>query len=407
MESNRLLIVSPRFWPVSGVREMLVAGLAEALADLGHRVTVVTWQITRSWPQHFRHGGFEVVRVPRRRDGLLNTLRRRARHSDWTAGLSRWLIKHGDEFDFAMVVADDSENGEIGESCCRAGLPCVIRWESSPCPIPGASECGTPVAHIHADPAVTSESGLPVIDGWADRRAHRFDRQQIRRSLAEAHPLFNLADQALLVVCHVPLVRDSGLLELVRAWQAVVRRHPTARLWLIGEGESGYEIFQRIRELDLEHAVILPGHFDELADLVEAADGVVLPAAGHQADWFVRSATEAGKPLIVPAGNRKLIDALCRTQRIGSGSQICCYQEAKLDRVLLEWADRMSAAARPAGPGVSGTAVTSAVAAEGSLGKMARQYVTLGRSLGDSAAEAIEPREIETAIETAGANPTL
>lgn len=82
-----------------------------------------------------------------------------------------------------------------------------------------------------------------------------------------------------LVVCISRLVRRKGQDQLLRAWPEVMRRHPEARLVIVGEGPYGPRLRRMARELP-KRAVTFTGAMERSAmrDLLAAADIAAVPA---------------------------------------------------------------------------------------------------------------------------------
>ncbi|HWH31035.1 MAG TPA: glycosyltransferase family 4 protein [Egibacteraceae bacterium] len=88
------------------------------------------------------------------------------------------------------------------------------------------------------------------------RRFHpEVDRAAARRA-------FQVPDEAPLVVCVGRLVPRKGQDVLVEAWPRVLRRHPDARLLLVGDGPLLGRLTLRVGQLGLEHRVRLAGGVD-------------------------------------------------------------------------------------------------------------------------------------------------
>jgi glycosyltransferase involved in cell wall biosynthesis len=86
--------------------------------------------------------------------------------------------------------------------------------------------------------------------------------------------------------------------DLVRAWRIVTARHPHARLWIVGDGPDRDQLYRQIGDLDQRFRVFLPGTFDCQAELLAAAD-MLLVAKTHQAPPLVLlDALAAGLPVI-------------------------------------------------------------------------------------------------------------
>lgn len=66
---------------------------------------------------------------------------------------------------------------------------------------------------------------------------------------------------------------------LVRAFAAVVERHPDAVLWLVGrEGDATRELVEAIGSVDLGERICVLGHRDDAKELIGAADVFAFPS---------------------------------------------------------------------------------------------------------------------------------
>jgi glycosyltransferase involved in cell wall biosynthesis len=86
---------------------------------------------------------------------------------------------------------------------------------------------------------------------------------------------------------------------LVKAMPAVLKNHRQARLVVVGEGSLYWPLRVYARYLLLEHAVRLPGSVEgrALAELIQAADLVVVPSREPTPWWPVLAAWAAGRPV--------------------------------------------------------------------------------------------------------------
>jgi len=98
-------------------------------------------------------------------------------------------------------------------------------------------------------------------------------------------------------------------LDLIDAWKIVGTIFPNGRLWLVGEGSDGRAIWDHIREQQLSYQIILPGSFDEVSDLLAAADAFVLPSYQEGMSLSLLEAMAANVPVVATdiPGNRDLI----------------------------------------------------------------------------------------------------
>jgi glycogen synthase len=87
---------------------------------------------------------------------------------------------------------------------------------------------------------------------------------------------------------------------LIKAMPTVLRRHPQARLIVVGGGDLYWPLRVYSRYLLLDHAVRLPGSVEGTAlnELVQAADLVVVPSRQATPDWPVLAAWAARRAVV-------------------------------------------------------------------------------------------------------------
>ncbi len=102
------------------------------------------------------------------------------------------------------------------------------------------------------------------------------------------------------IVCVGDLSEPYGQDLLVKALPAILKNHPQARLVVVGDGALYWPLRVYARYLLLEHAVRLPGHLEgqALAELVAAADVVVVPSREQTPWWPVLAGWAAGRPVV-------------------------------------------------------------------------------------------------------------
>ena len=106
------------------------------------------------------------------------------------------------------------------------------------------------------------------------------------------------------------LTRNKGLFELLDSWRIVVNQNPYCQLWLIGEGPDREALYDRIRELELIGHVLMPGAFDDVGDLLLAANTFILPSYMEGLSLSLLEAMASHVHVIASdiPGNRQLID---------------------------------------------------------------------------------------------------
>jgi glycosyltransferase involved in cell wall biosynthesis len=101
------------------------------------------------------------------------------------------------------------------------------------------------------------------------------------------------------VVCIGRLTRVKGVFTLLHAWGQVIQRWPQAKLWLIGEGPDRDELFDAILDQDLRGSVMMPGTFDDVHEILQAADACVFPSLGDApSPTALLEALAAGTPVV-------------------------------------------------------------------------------------------------------------
>ena len=141
------------------------------------------------------------------------------------------------------------------------------------------------------------EDGITIHEPAFERDG---DFREIRKSLAEAHPVLQVdADQPLVIVA-THFARNPPELQIVNAWRQVRRNLPQARLWIIGEGPGGIEIWNSICRNELTQEIIMPGQFDRVEDLFRMANLFVALEDGlGAAKRFTKLAIAQGVPVLV------------------------------------------------------------------------------------------------------------
>jgi len=135
-------------------------------------------------------------------------------------------------------------------------------------------------------------------------------RRAARAALADANPALQMPDWAPLAVYTGRLEKFKQLKHLVAAWRPIVQRWPNANLWLAGQGPDRADLVRQIESLNLTGRVMVVGAFDEVDDLLDAADLFVSPSPQAAPSTSLFEAMAAGLPVVAAdtPGNRDLID---------------------------------------------------------------------------------------------------
>jgi glycosyltransferase involved in cell wall biosynthesis len=86
-------------------------------------------------------------------------------------------------------------------------------------------------------------------------------------------------------------------------------RWPNARLWMVGEGPLRRKLLEQIEERHLVGRVVLAGVFDDIEDMLRAADLFVLPSLDEDLSLALLEAMAQGLPVVTTdlPGNRAVI----------------------------------------------------------------------------------------------------
>ncbi len=345
----RILLVSRRFWPQVGDSEDAMADLADGFRRHGAQPTVLSARWSADWPRVSHLQGVPVHRVPMRLDRPWGR---------WTylLGLARWLRRHRSQFDAVLVARLRREAAATLWALRHRAMPIVLRAE----PDDGAWQSGSVVglhcrhrcrqasAIICPDSVIQEDligagyrpSSLYVIpDGVRRMLPRRGDsRSAARSALAQIHADFFCDADAPLALFVGRLRPESGLARLVRAWQQVIRHQPTAKLWLIGDGPYRDDLYRLICDLDLRHCVRMPGTFESLDEVFQAADLLVYPAATACLPRICLAAVANGLPVLA-ASSPELQSGLLRQPALASeimlvdGGEVVAWSDALIDRL--------------------------------------------------------------------------
>ncbi|MFI4874879.1 MAG: glycosyltransferase family 4 protein [Blastopirellula sp. JB062] len=324
MNRFSLALVTRRFWPLVGGAEMVMANLAQEMRrqDADVRILSARWQ--KTWPERIVHRQIPVLRLPNPQLRGWGTLR-------YMMSLGKYLRRHQNELDAVYVSMLKHSAYMAVERLKNTSTPIVLRAE-------GGGETGDCYWQEHANfgprirevcyqaDAIVAPSAA-IFDelraaGYDEAKLHFIpngvaippprDRQRrfdARMALQSAQPAFAFQNDTPLGVYTGRLHPKKGLLTALNAWAELVRHFPNAKLVCVGEGPHEPQLRERIARLGLQERVFLPGVFDDVSDLLQAADFFVLPSHEEGMSLSLLEAMAAGLPTVATdiPGNRQLI----------------------------------------------------------------------------------------------------
>ena len=314
MSGFRLVLVTRRFWPMIGGAETVMASLAARFQARGHHTTIVTARWQADWPIEVEHHGVRVVRIA-------NATQRYWGTWQYMRGLSRWLARHRPQFDLAYVSMLKHDAYVSVKSGCVARFPVVLRaecsGESGDCRWQETanfgrvirSRCRGATALVAISPEIRQEligSGyardkiVEIRNGVQPRPARQAGRQaEARAALASGNPALKLGTMTPLAVYTGRLNTVKDLATLVASWPSVLKSHADARLWIVGEGPERGALEAQIARLRLRGHVVLTGAFDNVDEVLAAADLFVLPSREEGMSLSLLEAMAHGLPVVV------------------------------------------------------------------------------------------------------------
>ncbi|MFV1967371.1 MAG: glycosyltransferase family 4 protein [Pirellulaceae bacterium] len=309
MSAMRLVIITPRYWPLVGETERWVAHLVQAIRTRVEQVTVLTARWDTTWPREVVYQETRVVRLPH------------APRSGWhwyryARSVGRWLREHASEMDLAYTANLRHDATAAVGALKKRQVAVVVRAEAGDDRwletvrrrgrlkrlISMADAMIAPTRSLEAELLTTGcgrfqvrhiPVGVPRLDSRT--AATRFEA---RAALAKANHDLRIAEYAPLAVAIGRLGKGRNLNRLVDAWGSIAARWPAARLWFLGDGPLREPLYERIRDAGWHHQVFLPGTFDELAEVFMAADVFVAPEPTHEGATIQIEAMSAGIPVI-------------------------------------------------------------------------------------------------------------
>jgi len=323
MSGLRLVLITRRFWPLVGGAERAMGNLAAGFQAAGHKTTLLTAHWLPHWPTAIEHHGVRVERLSSPAARFWGTWR-------YMRSVRRWLLEHREEVDL-VLVSMLKHDAYSAISACGGNMPIVLRAEGAgatgDCQWQQTARFGGLIRHrcrqatavIAPSPAVQQElltAGYPLerlefIPNGVPLGpvANSPRRKEARTALGTGHPALSLSAETPLVVYTGRLHPAKGLERLVDAWPRVMSQVPDARLWLVGEGPLHARLAGQITRLKLQGFVLLTGSFDNVDELLAAADAFVLPSLEESMSLALLEAMAQGLPIVASdiPGNRNLV----------------------------------------------------------------------------------------------------
>lgn len=312
MNPLRVAFVARRFWPLAGGPESTLARLVCNLPPEEATATVVTggWG---NWPEHIEFNGVPVVRLSGASTVLWGGYK-------YTRSLSRWLKQSRDAFDIICVSELKHEAQAVLSAARHFKLPVVLRAErgglEGDCHWQLDAHFGQRIKRscFAADAVIAPNRAIEeelIAAGYPRQRIHLCQtgvglfpertlqkQQAARNALADANPALMLPSGALVGLFMGTITAAKQLDFLVDAWEQMLPQFPQAYLWIAGDGPERDALARLVSRKKLSGRIVLPGTFDDVSDLLMAADVVVQPTTEAGLSTSLLEAMAAGLPVV-------------------------------------------------------------------------------------------------------------
>jgi len=335
-----LALITRRFPPLIGGAETMIRYLAQALAEEGANVSVLTSHLGEALTcpalEQFptERGLLEIVRLPTSQIRFLGTWL-------YMRNLKRWLKTQRPNLVYVSMLKHDAYVAvEAGR---QWGFPVVLRPEGAgatgdiawqawgrfgqkfAATCRGADQIVAISRAIHEELIAAGYPGAKIVEipNGVPVPATPWQRRPGWKDCPVAVSVGRLA-------------AEKGHADLVAAWPIVCASHPQARLVLVGDGPERPRILDQIQSLGLTRSVELAGSQTQVEPFLKAADLFVLPSHEEGMSIALLEAMALGMPVVATAipGNRKLV-ADFRQGRLCRG-----HDPESLARTILEqWDD--------------------------------------------------------------------
>ena len=308
---RKLAIINRKFWPISNAAELEVANLCRALTAAQQSVDVLTVRWQKHWPVQIRYQECDVYRLSKLSSGPFGTFRytksliahlgSRSYDGIIVFGIGEEAFTVASNFpDSALIlritqlhlldISDFTNRQQEAFKLANAILADTQLTAEFICRhLPEVAEKVRVVHPIHAKPDALNPNETNQSDQHNEAR-----KTEARVALSDAHPILQIDNNQPLIVTCAPMEDDLGVRDLVRAWSAIQRQHIHARLWILGEGKLSRQVWDEIVELDLVYTAIMPGFFDNLSLVLDAADLYIHPLRSESACCVLETAKARG-----------------------------------------------------------------------------------------------------------------
>jgi glycosyltransferase involved in cell wall biosynthesis len=200
----------------------------------------------------------------------------------------------------------------FGRLCAwRMGIPSILHEHANHGDTPWFQKVADKVLAPHTDIAIavsestgefTTRARLMPADRtkvvYLGAPLDEFARPRTGDEVAAARHMLGIPNAAIAVGTITRLMPSKGNTHLVAAVPAILRRYPSARIYIVGEGELQGELQAQVQSLGLGEYVIFSGFQRDVAAALSAFDYVVFPSLWEGTPLTVFETLAMGKPIV-------------------------------------------------------------------------------------------------------------
>ncbi len=307
MNSPRVLVFTPEVWPIVTDQAMEALRWCSALKDRGLDVVILTCRWDRMLPERTECRELVIHRLL----PPMTSLRRTVQLID-QAG--KWLRGNSHDFDSCIIHGPLDFISQCAERW-RVPLPLVARLSGSIVRSrTGMQHLRSSRLHVYDRVVCPDDGSLRVltvagfgtralclpIPSWVSSEELASRRRQARETLVRLSPEFGVDSESKLVVCLGDLSAASGSGEVIDAAISLLNRGEKVCFWFSGFDRENGLYSQLVRDHAWHHEIIIGGPFDEIDDLVHAADLIVLPHSLSRECFIEPFVLGSGQAFVVP-----------------------------------------------------------------------------------------------------------
>ena len=200
----------------------------------------------------------------------------------------------------------------FGRLCAwQMGIPAILHEHANHGDTPWFQKVADYILAPHTDLAIavsestgefTSRARLMPVERtkvvYLGAPLDEFARQRTPDEIAAARRALGIEPGTVAIGSVTRLMPSKGNQYLVEAAPAILGKHPTARIFIIGEGELQPELEAQARALNLGDKLVFSGFQRDVAAVLSALDYLVFPSLWEGTPLTVFEALAMGKPMV-------------------------------------------------------------------------------------------------------------